>query len=157
MANEGVHRVHLMLSSPGGSVDAAITAYNVLRGMPFHLVTHNVGRVESMGNVLFLAGADRYACANATFMFHGVGFHVASQTRFEMRSLQSKMDSVEDDQRKIAAVLTDRTRLSEAEIADSFTSVSRRDASWALDRGVIDQVREVEIPAGARVRRVVFK
>ena len=146
-----------MLSTPGGSVDTAITAYNVLRGMPFHLVTHNVGRVESLGNVLFLAGEERYACPNASFMFHGVGFHVASQTRFEMRRLQTKMDSVEDDQRKIAAVLTDRTQLSQADITESFHSVSRRDPAWALDHGLIHQIREVEIPAGARIRRVVFK
>src|SRR5258705_13380029 len=73
LANAGVKNVYLMLSTPGGSVSHGITLYNTLRAMPFNLVTHNVGGVNSIGNVIFLAGAERYACPNATFMFHGVG------------------------------------------------------------------------------------
>lgn len=30
--------------------------YNVLRPIPFLLVTHNVGNVDSIGNAIFLAG-----------------------------------------------------------------------------------------------------
>jgi ATP-dependent protease ClpP protease subunit len=53
-------------------VAQGINIYNVLCGMPFKLVTHNVGNVDSIGDVVFLAGETRYACAHSTFMFHGV-------------------------------------------------------------------------------------
>src|SRR5579864_5861938 len=67
-----VDTVYLLISTNGGSVDGGIAMYNTLRGMPFELITHNIGNVDSMGNVLFLAGAKRFASPVATFMFHGL-------------------------------------------------------------------------------------
>ena len=75
--NKGVKNIYLMLSTPGGSVMHGMNLYNVLRGMPLHLTTHNVGNVDSIGNAVFLAGEKRYACNHSTFMFHGVGFGIA--------------------------------------------------------------------------------
>lgn len=75
--------VYLLLSTPGGSVMHGMNLYNVLRGMPFELITHNVGNVDSIGNAVFLAGAKRYAAPHSTFMFHGVGFDLPAQTRLE--------------------------------------------------------------------------
>src|ERR1700680_3114676 len=73
-ANKGVPHVYLMLSTPGGSVMHGLNLYNVLRAMPFKLTTHNVGNVDSIGNAIFLAGEERWACPQSTFMFHGVAF-----------------------------------------------------------------------------------
>lgn len=71
--NERIKKVYLMLSTPGGSVMNGMNIYNVIRAMPFELITHNVGNVDSIGNAIFLAGSKRYACPHSTFMFHGVG------------------------------------------------------------------------------------
>ena len=30
---------------------------NLFRGLPFELITHNIGNVDSIGNAIFLAGA----------------------------------------------------------------------------------------------------
>ena len=74
LSQEGATTIYLLLSTPGGNVHNGINLYNMLKSMPFKLITHNVASVDSVGNVVFLAGDERYACANATFMFHGVGF-----------------------------------------------------------------------------------
>jgi ATP-dependent Clp protease, protease subunit len=84
LSNEGHQEVHLLLTTPGGSVMHGLTIYNVLRALPITLVTHNAGSVNSIGNAVFLAGARRYACPHSTFMFHGVGFDANNQ-RFEER------------------------------------------------------------------------
>ena len=73
-ANQGVKTVYLLLSTPGGSVMNGLNIYNVLIGMPFELITHNVGNVDSIGNAIFLAGSKRYACPHSTFMFSRSGF-----------------------------------------------------------------------------------
>jgi ATP-dependent protease ClpP protease subunit len=86
-ANSKVHNVYLLLSTLGGIVMNGFNLYNVLRGMPFELTTHNVGNVNSIGNVIFLAGTKRYATANATFMFHGVGFDAPQGQRLEEKYL----------------------------------------------------------------------
>src|ERR1700722_12875708 len=51
-ANQGVAEVQLLLSTPGGVVMNGINIYNVLRGFPFKLVTHNVGNVDSIGKAI---------------------------------------------------------------------------------------------------------
>jgi ATP-dependent protease ClpP protease subunit len=87
LAHQGVARVHLLLSTPGGGAMHGITLYNTLRGFPFELITHNVGCVNSIGNAVFLAGGKRYACPRSTFMFHGVGFDVTGTIRLEEKLL----------------------------------------------------------------------
>ncbi len=74
LTQQGVKKVYLAFSTPGGSVTHGIALYNFLRGVSFELIAHNIGNVDSIGNAIFLAADVRYACKNSTFMFHGVGF-----------------------------------------------------------------------------------
>jgi hypothetical protein len=57
-ANARPAQVVLLLSTPGGVVMNGMNLYNVLRAMPFKLVTHNVGNVDSIGKAVFLAGEE---------------------------------------------------------------------------------------------------
>jgi hypothetical protein len=57
-ANQGVEEVHLLLGTPAAGVDAGLTVYNVLKGMPFNLITHNTGNVASIGVAVYLAGEE---------------------------------------------------------------------------------------------------
>lgn len=66
--------------------------YAFLRGVPFDLIVHNVGNVDSIGNAIFLAGQTRYACPQATFMFHGVGFD-QHPGRLEEKILRERLGS----------------------------------------------------------------
>lgn len=157
LCNKNTQRVWLLLSSPGGSVDNAIAAYNMLRGMPFELTTQNIGTVESIANVLFLAGSHRFACPTSSFMYHGVGFNVGERTRFEMKHLRERMGSVESDQRKIASILAEQTSIPAAEIDRLFIEAVTRDPPYAQEFGIIEAIRPVEIPAGASIRQLKLK
>lgn len=158
LANKNVDTVHLLLSTPGGSVLNGITIYNVLRSMPFKLITHNVGSVNSIGNVVFLAGAERYSVPNATFMFHGVGFDVKQETRFEEKLLKERLDSIRADQNKIAAIIRDRAGFAnDEEVAALFLEAATKDPAYALERGIIHEIRDLQIPRGAPIVQLVFK
>ncbi|MBC8333253.1 MAG: ATP-dependent Clp protease proteolytic subunit, partial [Anaerolineae bacterium] len=54
-------RLHLMLSSPGGSVFHGLTIYNFLRGIPLETYTYNFGSVDSIGVVVYCAGSVRFS------------------------------------------------------------------------------------------------
>lgn len=158
LANKGADVVYLLLSTPGGSVLNGMTLYNMLRAMPFKLVTHNVGAVNSIGNVIFLAGEERYTVPNATFMFHGVGFDITQPTRFEEKLLRERLDGIETDQRKIAAVIEERANFGDdKEIAALFLQAATKDPAYALERGIVHDVREVQVPRGAPLVQLVFK
>src|SRR5437016_5013321 len=111
LVNQGVREVCLLLSTPGGAVMCGMNLYNVLRGLPIHLTTHNVGNVDSIGNAVFLAGEKRLACPHSTFMFHGVGFEIPEGGRLEEKVLRERLDSLLADQKRIAAVIEERTTL----------------------------------------------
>jgi len=87
MVKKGAEEIYLMLSSPGGTVIDGLMLHNTLRALPVKLITHNMGSVNSIANVIFLAEEIRYACPNTSFMFHGVGFDVNQPTLTKRRRI----------------------------------------------------------------------
>jgi ATP-dependent protease ClpP protease subunit len=155
--NQKVRSIYLMLSTPGGSVMHGMNLYNVLRAFPVELITHNVGNVDSIGNAVFLAGTKRYACPYSTFMFHGVGFDWQQGVRLEEKFLLERLDGIRSDQKRIGAVIAERTRITEAEAGKLFLEAQTKDATYAVSCGIVDEIRNVEIPAGSPVVSLVFQ
>lgn len=147
-ANLEVQRVYLLLSTPGGSVMNGLNLYNVLLGMPFELIIHNVGSVNSIGNTIFLSGNKRYGTATATFMFHGVGFNARQNQRFEEKALLEHLARIREEQRTIGRIISKYTALSEGEIAKLFRKAQTKDVNFALQKGFIHEIKEVNIQSG---------
>lgn len=154
-ANGGITEVHLLLSSPGGSVMHGINVYNVLRGFPFKLVTHNVGNVDSIGNAIFLAGEERYACPHSTFMFHGVAYSGNGQT-FDAKLAKERLDGLRADEARISSIITDRTSLSKTRVGSFFKTARTLTAQDALGGGIVHGIKDVVIPPGSAVATLVF-
>jgi ATP-dependent Clp protease, protease subunit len=156
LANAGHQEVHLLMTTVGGTVMHGLNLYNVLRGFPFTLVTHNSGSVNSIGNAVFLAGARRYACPHSTFMFHGVGFDPGNQ-RLEEKLLREKLTNILTDQQRIGSIITERTKITEEQAAGLFTEAQTKDAAYAVGSGIVDEIRDIQIPAGCPTYALVFK
>jgi len=155
-ASAQIPEVHLLLSTPGGSVMNGINVYNVLRAMPFKLITHNVGNVDSIGNPIFLAGEERYACPHSTFMFHGVGFDINGQMRLEEKALKERLDGLRADQKRISAIVAERSTLTDDDVHGFYLDSKTMDADEALESGLVHEIRDADIPAGSPVRSLVF-
>jgi ATP-dependent protease ClpP protease subunit len=157
-ATQKVKTVYLAISTPGGDVVQGMTLYNTLRGMPFELITHNVGNVDSIGNAIFLAGKIRYACKHSTFMFHGVGFDMGSQAiRLEEKNLRELLDNVVSNHNRIGAVLEERTKIDKALIPELFREAQTKDTTFAIGCGIIHDVRDLQIPPNSSVISLVFQ
>lgn len=157
LAGQNVGEVQLLLSTPGGTVMNGINLYNVLRAMPFRLVTHNVGNVDSIGNAVFLAGEHRLACPHSTFMFHGVGFDGLPGQRFEEKVLRERLNGVLADQNRIATIIEERTSLDAKKIKPLFREAQTKDAAYAVGAGIVHEIKDVSIPPGAPVIGLVFQ
>lgn len=163
--NQGVKTVYLNLSTPGGQVMNGLNLYNVLRGYPIELITHNVGNVDSIGNTVFMAGSKRYACPHSTFMFHGVAAQLpatmttptGSVVMLGEKDLRERLGGIEADQKRIGSVLKERTTLDEKAIATLFLEAQTKDADWAVDCGIVHEIRDVQIPLGSTVVSLVFQ
>jgi len=156
-ANSRVQQVYLLLSTLGGQNVNGLNLYNVLKGMPFELVTHNVGSVDSIGNMIILAGDRRYATASATFMFHGVGFTLSQNQRLEQKDVYDKLDSILSDQKRIGNIISQDTDLTEDEIAGLFKEAQTEEAGFAIDKGRIHEIREVQISPGCLIISLLFQ
>ena len=156
-ANKQVQHVYLLLTGPGGSVESGMQLYSTLRAMPFEFTTHNVGSVNSVSNVVFLAGSQRFAVSEATFMFHGVGLDIQRGERLEEARLREGLDTVLNDQKRIGTIVARHTNLNSRQVANLFRRAQTKDASYALSSGIISQIKDVQIPAGSPVVTLVFQ
>jgi ATP-dependent protease ClpP protease subunit len=155
--NQGTKDVYLIISTPGGAVMNGVHLYNVLRALPITLTTHNSGNVDSIGNAIFLAGSRRYAAPHSTFMFHGVGMAVNAGTRLEEKPLRETLASILADQKRIGAIFQERTQLTADQVEGLFRDAQTKDATFAAGCGIVDEVRDIQIPAGATVVSLVFQ
>jgi ATP-dependent protease ClpP protease subunit len=156
-ANKKVPHVYLMLSTPGGSVMHGLNLYNVLRAMPFKLTTHNVGNVDSIGNAVFLAGEERFASPQSTFMFHGVGFGTNPGERLEEKNLKEKLGSLVSDQNRIGEIISQRTKITRKDAAALFLEAQTKDATYAAGCGIVHEIKHVKIADGCPVVSLVFQ
>jgi len=147
--------LHLMLSTMGGQVGPGISLYNMLMGLPVKVITHNTGTVNSIGNVIFLAGKERYAAKSSSFMFHGVGFDIQNQ-RLEEKVLIERLDSLRNDQGLIADIIVQRTKIRTKEVKELFLQAGFIGADEAKARGIVDDIRQVKIPKGSTFLQLVF-
>jgi ATP-dependent protease ClpP protease subunit len=152
----GTTELYLALSTPGGQVMAGLTAFNVLKALPAKIITHNVGNIDSIGNAIFLAGAERFACRHSTFMFHGVGIDIPGGARLEEKNLQESLDSILADQRRIGSIIQSNSTLSADETGKLFREARTKDANAALQIGLVHRIEEFAIPSGAPVVSLVL-
>ena len=156
LVNQGYRTIHLLLSTPGGSVMHGVTAYNVLRGLPITLITHNVGNVDSIGSVVFLAGEQRYACPQTTFMLHGVSFTPGGQAQFFERNLTERLNALRVDQQRIAAIYNDRAGITPQMAEQYFIQETTVAAADAVGLGIVHELRQVRIPEGSPIFQLIF-
>ena len=61
------------------------------------------------------------------------------------------------DQKRIASVIEERTTLTEEQIKPLFLEAQTKDAAYAVDSGIIHEIKDVEIPPGSPVIALVFQ
>lgn len=153
----GTKHIHLLISSPGGQVSCGINIYNTLRALPITVSTYNTSNVDSIGNVIYLAGDHRYACPHSRFMFHGVGQQVAAGRRVEEKDLNEALKSIRSDQTLIANIIAERSKIETKELLALFLEASFLTAQEAREKGIVQTVGKLSIPIGAAYHQLVFK
>lgn len=149
-ANSNLKEIHLLLSTGGGSVSDGITLFNVLKSFPVELFTYNMGKVDSIGNVVFLAGKKRCTLSTASFMFHGISFTCPALTSFNEKGLEEKLEAIKSDQNLISDIIAANTALKTAEINKFFLREAILGADEAKKRGLVQKVvSQIQIPPTA--------
>jgi ATP-dependent Clp protease protease subunit len=152
---KGTKRFILLISSSGGTVLHGLAAYNYLKGIPAEVTTHNFGSTDSIALMMYCAGIRRLTVPNARFLLHGVGLTFQTNTRFEEKQLQERMNSIKTDSENIARVIATTTGKSVKEIERVIFDGTVMNADEAKAFGLASEITSTLFPAGSRVISIV--
>ena len=141
--------LYFFIASNGGDVDSGFVLYNFLISLQskMTITMHNNGTVDSIANVIFSAGQNRYASPNASFLFHGVSMNFGGgQNRTALKEALSRLDGMEN---RIAQTVCKHSKLTEAEITSLFKQGEGKDVNFAISKGIIQEVRDPAVPPGS--------
>jgi ATP-dependent protease ClpP protease subunit len=149
LLRQGLQKCHLLLSTPGGSVHDGISLYNFLKGIPVEVCTYNFGSVDSIGVVIFCAGAKRYSVQIARFLLHPVSMQVFATQAFDEPAIEEKLNALKADQINIANVISQTTGKETKEILDFINKRTTLDPESAKKIGLVTEIKQSLVPAGA--------
>lgn len=136
------------LATMGGECSYGFTMYNFLLTLPIPVHTHNLGTVESMGNIVFLAGHRRTACLHTKFLFHPFHWHL--QGSVDHARMSEYAMSLDYDLQLYSRIVAERTTGAREplEIEKYLTAAPRiLDPKQALECGIIHAVEAPEMAA----------
>lgn len=146
---EKCEKLHLMISSPGGSVFHGLSLYNFLKGAPIAIDTYNFGSVDSIGVIIFCAGKRRYSVPHARFLIHGVRFNINRNASFDEKQIDEHLKSLKIDQHNIARVIADTTSKAAHTIEDDMNNRITLNPNEAKDYGLVHEVKSQLFPIDA--------
>ena len=144
-------KIHLLLSSPGGSVFHGLSLYNYLKGAPIEVDTYNFGSVDSIGVVIFCAGKVRNCVPHARFLIHGVRFNFNGNASFDEKQLEEHLKSVKIDQKNIARVISDNTSKPVHKVEEDMNNRTTLNPTEAKEYGLVHTIKSDLFPIDAEL------
>jgi ATP-dependent Clp protease protease subunit len=146
----GATAIELHMSTEGGNMTAGFALYFFLKSLPLPLTTHNVGSVESVGVVIFLAGHTRYACPGTRFLVHPLHWGFGNLVAADHSRVSEWRECLDFDAERYAAIFDEATkgaRLQDDIRTHLFGKARIFDADQALAAGIIDEAVQARLPA----------
>jgi ATP-dependent protease ClpP protease subunit len=141
--------LYFFVASNGGDVDSGFVLYNFLVSLQskMKITMHNTGTIDSIANVMFMAGQNRYAASNASFLFHGVSMNFnGGQNRTVLKEALSRLEGMEN---RIAQTVSKHSKLTETELTSLFQQGEGKDVNFALNKEIIHEIKLPSVPQGA--------
>lgn len=138
------------IATMGGECSYGFTMFNFLMSLPVPVNTHNLGTVESMGNILFLAGRRRTACHHSKFLFHP--FHWTLHGSVDHSRMSEYAMSLDYDLELYTRVVQERTEGANEtmDVRNYLTAAPRiLNPREAIETGLIHAVEDVKLPKDA--------
>jgi len=139
----------IFISSRGGDTVSGFTAYNFLKSLPVKVNTHNLSNVESIANVMFMAGEERTTNKLSRFLLHPLmwGFGTPQADHLRIREWTSCLDDDLERFVKIFELETQGLNLLEQPVwRDLITSSTIANADRAAELGLVHRVEDARIP-----------
>lgn len=107
--SQGATAIDYYISTDGGSTSYGASIYNMIRSPPIPVTMHNIGNVESMGDILFLAADRRIAAPHSRFLIHSLHWGFGDGTVDHAR-LTEHVASLDNDRNRYIEIFKERTQ-----------------------------------------------
>jgi ATP-dependent protease ClpP protease subunit len=145
----GATELELHMSTEGGNMTAGFALYFFLKSLPLPLTTYNIGSVESVGVVIFLAGRRRFACPGTRFLVHPLHWGFGNLVAADHSRVSEWRDCLDFDADRYASIFEEATAGAElpAEIRHNLTGNARIfTAEEAVVAGITHGAVQARIP-----------
>jgi len=155
-ANDGVTHLSLYMSSSGGSMVEGFALYNLINSLPMRIHTHNIGAIQSIANIVFIAGHERTAAPQSSFMFHGFSWTFVQETLDEAQ-IAERTRHLATGRTEFMRIFEERTRWSpvvfeERKLFDRANVIGPEEA---VDAGIVQDIQHLTVARGTRIVNVV--
>lgn len=150
--SEGSAEIHLYLSSVGGRLNPAFTAYNFFSSLHMPFYTHNMGCVETAALLLYLASPHRSASSTSKFFFYSFEW-TFYRDHIRFPEIIEAYESLKFDADSYAAIFNARTNGS-YDIKSCLTGPAQvLNAQQAIEAGIVttQQITPAGIPELAKL------
>ena len=137
--------INLYINSPGGVVDDTLAMYDIMRFLSCDVATYCIGRAESGGAVVFMAGkkGKRYILPNAKVMIHQPYGGVYGQTA----DIEIQAEEILKTKNTLISIMAKCTGQSADRVRDDSERDRFFDAKEAVKYGICDEVLGEDAPA----------
>ena len=145
----GATEIELHMSSEGGNMTAGFALYFFLKSLPVPLTTHNIGSIESVAVVIFLAGQTRYACPGTRFLIHPLHWGFGSLVAADHSRVSEWRDCLDFDAERYASIFLEATTAAGMPTdihTNLFGNARIFDAMDAVKAGIVHQARQAQLP-----------
>lgn len=151
---QGAEKIVLLISSPGGQVNAGVTLYKFLKRIPVELYTHNYGNVDSIAVAIFCAGKKRFCVKDGKFFIHELFREEPQGKKFIQKDLEGILKSLEEDKNTIIKIVAENCGRKAEEIAKDMEEAKGLDSEAAKEYGLVHEIKEELFPKGADIVNV---
>ena len=152
---EKCERIHIMISSTGGSVFYGISLHNYIKGAPIETYTYNFGSVDSIGVVLFCAGSKRFSVPHARFLIHGVTLNINDKSSgIDEKKLEEYLKGLKIDYQNIARVIADSIKRPASRVEDDMNNRITLNPRDAQNYGLVHEIKSELFPADVDISAV---
>lgn len=148
---KGVNEFKILISSPGGSVQHGLSAYNYLKGIPAKITTHNFGIVDSIAILLYCSGQKRLCVPQARFLLHTTTYTISRDTKYEEKQLEEILKRMRIDIENIAKVIADNTNKNVEEIKEAIYKRTTLSPEEAKEWGLVHEIESKLFEVGSEV------
>jgi len=149
---QGATSLRYHLSTDGGSTFHGFTLYSFIRSLPVPTVMCNLGSVQSMGIIAFLAADVRIAGPHSRFLLHPMNWSFAGPGSVDHARLIEHTSGLNDDVERYVQIFNERTQggIEPIDILSCLQNTSRiLNASAAVGANLATTITDIELPADA--------